>query len=239
MIERLLVPVDFSDASAAAVSLAGRLAQGCGAAVTLLHAEALEAPVYFTREQVDQLAAERRQRQQQAEAYLNTFGRAHTNVPFTSLIATRPPVEAITQEARTADLVVLGTHGRRGPQLWWLGSVAERVLRDLTTPVLVVHAGDVPAAAITRIAVHAAPGLTGTNALALAMRIGQVMDAEVHDRRRTPANPDVMFDDVQMVAVAEPWVHDRRWRTHVGEPLIRTGRGPVLFVPERAEDEDR
>ena len=239
MIQRILVPVDFGNASASAVSLGGRLASACEATLTLLHAEAFEAPVYFTADQVEALAAERKARQQQAERYLQMFGQAHTTTAFTPLIAMRTPVDAIAEEARPADLVVIGTHGRRGPQVWWLGSVAERVLRDLTSPVLVVHAGDAPHGGITSIAVHAAPGLSGTNALALAMRIGQAMDAEVHDRRRVPADPSVMFDDVQMVAVAEPWVHDRRWRTHVGEPLIRTGRGPVLFVPERAEDEDR
>lgn len=237
MIQRILVPVDFGDASAAAVTLAGRLAQGCGAALTLLHAEALEAPLYFTSDQIEQLAAERRQRQAQAERYLETFGRSRTDAAFTSVIAMRPPVDAITEAARAADMVVIGTHRKRGPQLWWLGSVAERILRDLTTPVLVVHSTDGPARAIGRIAVHTAPGLSGANALALAMRIGQAVDAEVRDRRDVPADPATMFEDVEMVAMAEPWAHDRAWRTRVGEPLIRAGRGPVLFVPERAEEQ--
>jgi nucleotide-binding universal stress UspA family protein len=33
--------------------------------------------------------------------------------------------------AAGVDLVVMGTHGRRGPSLWWLGSVAKRVLLDI------------------------------------------------------------------------------------------------------------
>jgi len=39
-----------------------------------------------------------------------------------------------------ADALVLGTHGRRGPSRWFLGSVAEDVLRHATCPVLVVPA---------------------------------------------------------------------------------------------------
>lgn len=233
-IQRILVPVDFGEASAAAIALAGTLADGCGASLTLLHAEAVEAPVYFTRDQVDALAAERRQRQEQARKYLATYGHKYTEAPFLAEIAMRSPIDAIREAAGDADLVVMGTHGRSGPKLWWLGSVAERVLRDLTTPVLIAHAQDATHPPLTGLAVYAAPGLTGQNALALAMRIGQAVKAEVHDRRTAAAVPDEMFRDASMVVVAEPWVHDRAWRTTVGEPLIRLGRGPVLFVPERA-----
>lgn len=232
-IERMLVPVDFGDASAAAVALAGRLAGACGASLTLLHAEAVAAPAYFTRDQVEALAAERRQRQEQAQKYLASFGRRHTDALFHAEIAMRSPIDAITEAAAAADLVVMGTHGRTGPKLWWLGSVAERILRDLTTPVLVVHAQEGTPGPLRSLAVHAAPGLVGQNALALAMRLGQAVGAEVHDRRTRPIDVETAFSDVSMVVMAEPWVHDRAWRTRVGEPLIRSGRGPVLFVPER------
>lgn len=232
-IQKILVPVDCGDASAAAVALAGRLADGCGAQLTLLHAEAADAPVYFTREQVDALAAQRRQQQEQARRYLATFGHRHTDAPFIADIALRAPIEAITEAAKHADLVVIGTHGRTGASLWWLGSVAERILRDLTTPVLVVHEHDTAAARAQTLGVYAAPGLTGDSALALATRIGAAIGATVDDRRAMSADPDVMFTDASMVVVAEPWVHDRVWRTTVGEPLIRSGKGPVLFVPER------
>ena len=55
--------------------------------------------------------------------------------------------EAIVAEARQGyDLVVLGTHGRRGWQRFVLGSDAEEVLRTATVPVLLVRAAeDAPA----------------------------------------------------------------------------------------------
>jgi nucleotide-binding universal stress UspA family protein len=41
--------------------------------------------------------------------------------------------------ARNCDLVVLGTHGRRGPSRWLMGSDAEIVVRHSSVPVLLVR----------------------------------------------------------------------------------------------------
>ena len=51
--------------------------------------------------------------------------------------------DAILREARKwrADLIVMGTHGRRGLNRLVLGSDAERVLRDAPVPVLLVRSG--------------------------------------------------------------------------------------------------
>jgi nucleotide-binding universal stress UspA family protein len=48
---------------------------------------------------------------------------------------------AIVREAQrwNADLLALGTHGRRGPARWLLGSVASHVARIATTPLMLVH----------------------------------------------------------------------------------------------------
>ena len=53
-----------------------------------------------------------------------------------------PASDAIVREARRqrADLVVLGTHGRRGLRRMVLGSDAEQVVRTASTPVLLVRA---------------------------------------------------------------------------------------------------
>jgi len=241
-IQRILVPVDFGDASEAAVSIAATLARGCGAEVTLLHAEALEAPVYFTSEQVEALAKERKSRRTQAQKYLEAFAHRHArwdHLSMKAVIETRPPTDAIARLGSDADVIVIGTHGRSGPKLWWLGSVTERVLRSSTRPVLVVHAHDDEQLAFDKIAVYAAPGLRGESALALAERIGQAFGATVVDRRSGTRPVAGMFDDVSLVVVAEPAVHDRQWRTSVGEPLIRAGAGPVLFVPEVSSQPSR
>ncbi|MCK7510218.1 MAG: universal stress protein [Desulfobacterales bacterium] len=63
----------------------------------------------------------------------------------------RPPRSSTVRPSRRSwrprrshDLLVLGTHGRRGPSRWWLGSVAERVVRDSPVPALVVRAEPEP-----------------------------------------------------------------------------------------------
>ena len=54
-----------------------------------------------------------------------------------------PPVESIADAARyrSADLIVMTTHGRSGLSRLLLGSVAEAVLRATTTPVLLLRPG--------------------------------------------------------------------------------------------------
>jgi nucleotide-binding universal stress UspA family protein len=53
-----------------------------------------------------------------------------------------PAADAIVREARKqgADLIVLGTHGRRGVRRLVLGSDAEQVVRTSRVPVLLVRA---------------------------------------------------------------------------------------------------
>jgi nucleotide-binding universal stress UspA family protein len=137
---RILVAVDFGDASAAAVATAGRLAARFGSTLVAVHAESFEVPPYFTREQFARIEGELRAARGVAEASLRRFVGAHTGTPATLRVVDRPPVEAVLEAAADADLIVIGTHGRRGPKRWWLGSVAERVVREAPTPVLVVHA---------------------------------------------------------------------------------------------------
>jgi nucleotide-binding universal stress UspA family protein len=62
----------------------------------------------------------------------------------TSIVRVGTPVEEITKVAHEqhADLIVMGTHGRTGLQHMLVGSVAERVVRTSTTPVLTVRHPD-------------------------------------------------------------------------------------------------
>ena len=66
----------------------------------------------------------------------------------TSLLELKPfhkrVAEVIVEEAKEwpADLLVIGTHGRRGFSHFLLGSVAENIVRIATTPVLLVRGSD-------------------------------------------------------------------------------------------------
>ena len=147
---KILVPVDFGDASARAVSVAAALAARTGGRLHLLHVESLDVPAYFTEDQVRALERERQVARARAREFLRDFGARHGASQFTSHIDEGLPSSSIVDEAAAADLVVMGTHGRRGPARWWMGSVAERVIRQSAAPILVVRAGqeDVPAESV-------------------------------------------------------------------------------------------
>jgi uncharacterized protein (DUF302 family)/nucleotide-binding universal stress UspA family protein len=153
----IVVAIDFGEASGRACGAAATLARATGARVTVLHAEQFEAPPYFTHEQLDTLEAELRTARTHAEAHARDFAAAHGLDADMVSISDRPAAEAILQAAEAADLVLLGSHGRRGPSRWWLGSVSDRVAKASPAPVLVVRADDPPASADELLA-RARPG---------------------------------------------------------------------------------
>jgi nucleotide-binding universal stress UspA family protein len=236
-IRSVLVAVDFSEASAAAAAWGGLIARACGASLRLLHAEPPDAPPYFTQEQMAAFDRERAATRAQADRYLAQFGRQYTRHPFTTMIDDRTPVDAILKEAGTADLIVLGTHGRRGPTRWWMGSVAERLVRASPRPTLVVRAGGVPGSTERALSLLLDTSNPPTEqalldyATALAEDLGAAL---VHSDGRQLAEA-VAAEHPAMVIVpltAGPGV----WAgSH--ESLVRTCRVPVLFVPapRRAE----
>jgi len=136
----VLVGVDFGDASARALAIANVVAAGFNARLRVLHAERFEPPSYFTVEQIARLEAERHAASAAAVAHLTQFANAASGYVAEAIVADEPPVDALLREALASDLIVLGTHGRRGPGRWWLGSVAERVVRAAVIPVLVTRA---------------------------------------------------------------------------------------------------
>lgn len=140
----VLVAVDFGDASARALAIAGVVAPAFDARLRALHAERFEPPPYFTLEQIARLEAERRMAQAAATDYLTRFAAEASAYRVEAIVVDAPPVEAILDVSATADLIIVGTHGRHGPGRWWLGSVAERVVRAATMPVIVTRAAATP-----------------------------------------------------------------------------------------------
>ncbi len=140
--QHILCPVDFSRYSMAALRTAGNLAQSFGASVTVLHAQAMDAPVYFTSSQENRLKNQLRQSRRAAEKHLAAF--AQEQLPGTVtrnlVVVEDDPARAILREHKRsgAGLVVMGTHGRTGLTKIRLGSVFESVLAQLRAPVIAV-----------------------------------------------------------------------------------------------------
>src|SRR5687768_16841707 len=56
---------------------------------------------------------------------------------------------AILAHPRPGDVIVIASHGRGGPACWFLGSVAEDVIRNATVPVLLIRSAILPGDAST------------------------------------------------------------------------------------------
>ncbi len=134
-VERILCPVDLSEASARALGLAVRLAASFDARVDVLHV--LEPPPANGQAWEPDRAV--RRRASQALARLSVPLR-DSGVPIEMRLLEGEPWRVIVGEAGglPADLLVIGTHGRGGFEHLLLGSVAEKVLRRAPCPVLTV-----------------------------------------------------------------------------------------------------
>ena len=141
--KKILVPTDFGEAADAALDWAVELSAALGASVHLLHA--FEIPtVGFPDATLGVTSELGRRIVDAARAGLDRLisDRLASGVPLDASIEQNEPWHAILDVARreNVDLIVMGTHGRRGLPRALLGSVADRVLRAATVPVLVVHA---------------------------------------------------------------------------------------------------
>lgn len=141
--KRICCPVDFSDASRAALEVAADLARRNGATLTLLHAYPIpgytlpDGSVVASPNMMQELAAAAEQHLADWRAEAERLGAAGAK---TEKVVGEPAREIVAWAgANGADLLVLGTHGRTGFEHALLGSVAERVVRKAACPVLTVR----------------------------------------------------------------------------------------------------
>jgi nucleotide-binding universal stress UspA family protein len=229
----ILVPVDFGEASAHAVRAAGALAERVGARLTVLHAESLEAPPYFTHDQIEKLERQRLDARGRATRYLAEFAGRLTGAPIDPLVVDGPPAEAVLRAVPSSDLVVMGTHGYRGPKRWWLGSVAERVVRAADRPVLVVRAGsyDTPAGQeFRRILVAGSPEVPRQHAERYANQLAQALGGTLLEPLEACHAADAERLNATLLAIPRS-PHAAGWLGETPERLIRSCALPMLFVP--------
>lgn len=147
-INRILVPVDFSVCARAALDAALYMAERHDAAVELLHVyeppfDLGNVPIqvpgsppqpigdyirFQVRQNLDNLLEDVKDGKVVVKGRLVT-GRVEQEV-------------ARIANEEDFDLIVMGTHGRRGVARFFLGSVAERILREAPCPVLTVRANE-------------------------------------------------------------------------------------------------
>ncbi|MBI1732613.1 MAG: universal stress protein [Gammaproteobacteria bacterium] len=139
----ILVAVDFSDVSAAALKVAVDISKRLGAQLKVLHVvqpQPVPMPlegsaIYMDEVQTWQL--------EEAEKSLDLFIQQHIAPADVAVKKVRAGVAAaeISRAATDigADLIVMGTHGRSGLRHLLMGSIAESVLRVAPVPVLCVR----------------------------------------------------------------------------------------------------
>ena len=152
-IKRIVVPLDFSFSSLKALEFAADLAKPFAAELIVLFV--VESVLYVVPNYggvpgaaLQQMAIEQRRTSERHMARIERRY-ARKGVRLRSIIQTGVPAQTIVELAKhmNADLIVMATHGRTGVSRLLMGSVAERVVRTTTCPVLTLHGGAAPAKA--------------------------------------------------------------------------------------------
>ena len=149
MYERILVPVDGSPMSTQGLDEAIKLAKLTGACLRLVHVvdQLTFATGYeiYTGDVIGMLREAGEQILGVAKARAQAGGIAATTF-LCETFGTRV-CDLVIEQAKEwqADLIVIGSHGRRGVSRLLLGSDAEQVVRMAPVPVLLVHAAEAKA----------------------------------------------------------------------------------------------
>jgi nucleotide-binding universal stress UspA family protein len=149
MFTHIVVPIDFGEVSERAQAYATKLARSERAKLTILHCFEVPVSAYSDgfSSSISDLEPLTRERFEEA---LGTARASYSEAKGLFLRDNPARIAEIAQEVG-ADLIVMGTHGRKGIAHVLMGSVAERTVRTSPIPVLTIT----PA---TRLEMSVAPG---------------------------------------------------------------------------------
>lgn len=144
-LKNILVATDFSEPARAALDHGKDLARSAGATLHVLHV-VQEIPTYYGSEVGFAATKIEENIKIAAQRELDTtVGAKESGLAVTTATVRAPNVaHAINEYAAThnVDLIIVGTHGRRAISRFLIGSVAERLVRSATRPVMTVHADE-------------------------------------------------------------------------------------------------
>lgn len=170
MYQRILVPIDGSPTSSRGLDEAIRLAILTGATLRLLHVlddlvfvTGFEPGATYTKDVLPRIRNAGESILMSGKARVVAAGLTADTL-LIECFATRTSEVVIAQaQSWKADLIVLGTHGRRGIGRLLMGSDAEQIVRGATVPVLLVRAEEdassTPVHGAARTAAIPAPGV--------------------------------------------------------------------------------
>ena len=133
-IRTILHPTDLSEQSRTAFELASALAHDFGAELVVLHVypEPINGAEAVDRTRDDGL-------EEDLGMALRKLVPSDPTIPVDYHLEEGDPAKTILKASSKCDLIVMGTHGRRGIKRALLGSVAEKVLREARCPVVTVR----------------------------------------------------------------------------------------------------
>jgi nucleotide-binding universal stress UspA family protein len=145
-IKTILFPTDFSKRAEYAFHLACALARDYGARLLIGH---VQTPPVVLYGEMGALPPDLDETEEMLRERLVNVRPADADIACEHFFMVGEPAEEIVRLANDehVDLIVLGTHGRRGLGRLLMGSIAERVVRTATCPVVTVKAPAAEAAA--------------------------------------------------------------------------------------------
>lgn len=219
MYRSILVPVDGSAFGEHALPLAATIARRAGARLTLAHVHEPTATLYgegaiVLSEDLDRIY------RQQKRAYVESIpARLGKNAPptITTKLLEGGVIESIAGHVaeEQVDLVVMTTHGRGPLGRFWLGSVADKLVRQLSVPLLLVHpAATAPDLSAERVIRHILVPLDGSElaerVVTPATAVGELMDSDYTLLRVVkPVHPTMPYTEGMSIAQMAGEILDR------------------------------
>jgi nucleotide-binding universal stress UspA family protein len=146
---RLALAVDLEEAAAPGlVDAAGAWAARTGGRLDLLNVQGAQVIRTWVQDPAAQAVVNReldRMRAVSGALLADLLARVPAEHRGVARVIEGSPVTSLVQASAAYDALVVGTHGRRGIEHLWLGSVAEQLVRRALCPVLVLRVGGTPA----------------------------------------------------------------------------------------------
>ena len=213
MFEKILIPVDDSSCSERAGQFALGLAKSFGATLVVSHVLDELPNIYSDTNWAKDLLT-------QGQALLEIWQKKGNEANLTletTLVASQDRAAMIvtTAQAHACDLIVMGTHGRKGLAHAFLGSVAERVTRLATLPVMLVRETKQPSTSATfqRILVAVDGSEASRKALTYADRLAKHSGAELHLVTVIPDVPPPLVDPIGVGGAAASLTYNETLKT--------------------------
>lgn len=138
LFRKVLCAVDFSPSTKMTIEMARQIAEANKGTVILFHVVPMPIEAIGQPLMVEPIAGA----EDDARKRINRIASESLSHSYEILVVTGDPASSIIESAReqNADLIVMATHGRTGISHFFLGSVAERVVRESSVPVMTVRA---------------------------------------------------------------------------------------------------